>query len=1093
MVGSKRSFCSAFSVFLSLAIFMSVFTGIPIRIYRQKQYTMNDVLDFAETVSSFSAMYDDYEAKLEENPDNIGLSTKRLIVKTDNEIISTHSIDSFFGLGYQIFQYNDNDSLNKDKELLSNKGYDFCNDSIIAATDFSSGTLDNGEDLWSYEHLDIDNVLNRYSDKACNEIVVGVIDSGIDKTHELFSDRIIPNDLNFSSSGKLNDSSDDEGHGTSVSGVIAKSTPNNVKIKPYKFLDKMGKGTVAQFIAVAEYILCEKDKPDILNLSFGAYNFDGEDLQSELCERLVDAGITVVLSSGNDNLPTKYLSPSSDSAITVGAYNSDYQICSFSNYGEEIDVAAPGKNIYTACLGNKYGSVSGTSVAAPFVSAACAYALMNSPKSTPAEIKNQIENNSICMGEDEDAYFGSGMLSIANVVNQSELSAEPDLKEAVYNESQMLSFDNIPDNTKLIYTTDLSVPTNDNGLVYSEPLVIDNDVQINYALVNDNDYLSDVKSCNYTIQYYSDESDFKISLLGVITSYSSDKKNIVVPEKINGITPVEIGKNVFSNSSVTSIVLPDTIKKINYGFENLTTLKHIIALGVTTLTNAFSGCTNLRDEVMPNVTSASSSFTNCSMLHSIDFGNSLTKLSNNDFAGTGLVSLDAPNATHTLTGQKVFSSSTLVKVNLPMMKKIGDYDFAYCKYLQQVNTPNVTSLGSHCFDGCTMLKEFDASNIDTLSKEALSFCYIDTFIAPKIKLINLLEKYLTYSYIRVLKLPNITGVLDPKCLDGSYIEEIYLDNITWMSAAFNASTRLKVLYMPKCTNYIDTKTDPMLHGDKQSPLQVLWLPSCKELTYDCVDLKILFAPALTELNMTNTANTSIVVSEKLNTISLSMLNNCQCKFFAPQGSSAANYAYENNLPLVTNEDAIKMNSYSGAFASFKIKDKIFNFNYFNYAGSINYGYEYNFNADDDLSSNTDCLEVYFERDTNDKNMQINFADLSDIDNKTDISLRAYMDIDGVRFYSPIVCNQIDFTPCCDEHIKVFVIDVDDDCFVYRCSECNTVFAKYAKDVITMWSADYINDYVKDNSPKEDYYLDVVYDGVINVKDYAEILRVCKIA
>lgn len=126
------------------------------------------------------------------------------------------------------------------------------------------------------------------------------------------------------------------------------------------------KGTVAQFIAVAEYILSEKDKPDILNLSFGAYNFEEEDLQAELCERLVAAGITVVIASGNDNLPTKYLSPAgADSAITVGAYDCQMHISSFSNYGDEIDVAAPGENVYTAALNNSYSSSSGTSLAAP--------------------------------------------------------------------------------------------------------------------------------------------------------------------------------------------------------------------------------------------------------------------------------------------------------------------------------------------------------------------------------------------------------------------------------------------------------------------------------------------------------------------------------------------------------------------------------------------------------------------------------------------------------------------------------------------------------------------------------------------------------
>lgn len=1072
-----------------MAILMSVFTGIPIRFLRQKQYTTDDTLSFAESVSAFSSKYNDYEEAFAENPDNIGLSTKRLIVKTTKELISNNAIDSIFGLDYQIFQYSDNESLSKDTKLFSDKGLDFCNDSIISAADLSSGVLDDSVDLWSYEHLDIDNIVQCYSENNCDEIVVGVLDSGIEESHELFADRLLPNNLNFSSSGEENNSSDDFGHGTSVSGVIAIATPSNVKIKPYKLLNKFGIGTVAQFIAAAEYILSEKDKPDILNLSFGAYNFEGADLQAELCEQLVDAGITVVLSSGNDNLPIKYLSPAgADTAITVGAYNSDYQICSFSNYGEEIDVAAPGKNIFTARLGNNYDSVSGTSMAAPFVASACAYVLMNSPKSTPAEIKKEIELNSIYMGEDEKAYFGSGMLSIANVVNQNETTVHPDLKETIYTESQTLSFSNIPDDAELIYTTDLSVPASDNGFVYSEPIAIDNDVHINYAVLDNDKYISDIKSCSYTVQHYSDESDFKISLLGVITSYSSDKKNIVVPDKINGITPVEVGKNAFSDSEVTSVILPDTVKKINYGFENLTTLKHIVAKGVTTLTNAFSGCTNLRDEVMPNVSSAGAAFKNCSMLHSIDFEESLSKISGSDFEGTGLVSLNIPNVSRSLIGDKVFASSTLIKINAPQLKKIGDYDFAYCNYLQVMNTPSVTSLGSHCFDGCAMLTEFDASNIDTLSSEALSFCYIDTFDAPKVKVINLLDKYLTYSYIRVLKLPNITGVIDPKCLDGSYVEELYLDNITWMSAAFKASTHLKVLYMPKCTNFVDTKTESTIHGNKQSPLQVLWIPSCKDLTYDCVDLKMLFAPSLTKLNITNMSDSSIVLTEKLKTISVSMANGGSCRIYAPEGSAASNYAIQNHMQLVNNENAIHIHSHNGSSASYVVENRTFDFNYFNYAGSMQYGYLYDYAENADLSSKSKSVEVDFKRNTDDKNMTLNFEDLPDVDNQSDITVRAYMDIDGVRFYSPVVSRKIDFSKCCDEHIKVSVIGADDDCFVYRCGVCDTVFSVPACEVMAMWDIAFIHDYVNDNSPKEDYYLDVACDGVINAKDYALILK-----
>ena len=490
---------------------------------------------------------------------------------------------------------------------------------------------------------------------------------------------------------------------------------------------------------------------------------------------------------------------------------------------------------------------------------------------------------------------------------------------------------------------------------------------------------------------------------------------------------------------------------------------------------------------MPNVSSAGGSFKDCSMLHSVDFGRMLTKLCSSDFEGSGLLSLSIPNATHNLSAKNVFASSTLLSIYAPAIKRINDYDFAYCKYLQNIDAGKVSYLGTHCFDGCTMLKEFDASNIETIALEALSFCYIDVFDAPKIKVISLFEKYLTYSYIRVLKLPNLTGVLDPKCFDNSYAEEMYFDNVTRMSAGFKASENLKILYMPRCSNYIDTKTTASLHGDKQSPLQVLWIPNCSELTYDASELKLLFAPSLTKINLINVNNLSMVLSEKLNSITMNFSVNGSAKIFAPEASYAASYANNNDIPLVTNENAISVVSYSNAYASFKIRNKVFDFSSFNCAGSIKYGclYDYKIN---ELSENAQKLVFEAERNNEDKTLSMSFSDLPDVNDKSDITLRAYMDIDGVRFYSPVITINLNGPQICSEHINVCVTGVDDSCFIYTCEDCCAVFTVESSDVMALWKDEYINCCADDNASKDVRYLDVVNDGIINIKDYALILK-----
>ena len=74
--------------------------------------------------------------------------------------------------------------------------------------------------------------------KTYNDVTVAVMDTGINDAHKSFDGRLIECNKNFSSSGSMNSSSDDSGHGTSVAGVIALNTLDNVKIKPYKTFDK---------------------------------------------------------------------------------------------------------------------------------------------------------------------------------------------------------------------------------------------------------------------------------------------------------------------------------------------------------------------------------------------------------------------------------------------------------------------------------------------------------------------------------------------------------------------------------------------------------------------------------------------------------------------------------------------------------------------------------------------------------------------------------------------------------------------------------------------------------------------------------------
>ncbi|MDD6583366.1 MAG: S8 family serine peptidase, partial [Bacteroidales bacterium] len=106
-----------------------------------------------------------------------------------------------------------------------------------------------------------------------------------------------------------------------------------------------------------------------------------------------------------------------DNAIVVGALNKDNSIAYFSNYGESVDVAAPGVNIYSSYLNGEYKEMSGTSMATPFISACCAMFKLAYPSYSPKEIETLIKNYCIDLGKSgRDDYYGNGYINMYNAI-----------------------------------------------------------------------------------------------------------------------------------------------------------------------------------------------------------------------------------------------------------------------------------------------------------------------------------------------------------------------------------------------------------------------------------------------------------------------------------------------------------------------------------------------------------------------------------------------------------------------------------------------------------------------------------------------------
>ena len=1015
------------------------------------------VTRFSSLVTELNTEYesdsDSYEEKY--NEDNPNACENRLIVQARNVKDDAGAVESMSGLEYTVLQYEDKQDMEAAYEKLSSEGYAVEKDRVLSVKDNTVKNLrtmaDETEETeevsqtWAYESVMSDYAISEIEKSAAaeEEIVIGVLDSGIDYTHELFADRVTDTTFNMSESGGENDCMDDNGHGSAVAGIIALSTPDNVKIKPYKVIDADGYVSLSVFTAAMETILASNDLPDIMNISLGGYLFEENmSIETELVERLVARGVTVCIASGNDNLPVQYCTPADcETAITVGAYDYTDHICSFSNYGEKVDIAAPGYDVYTYDLYTEdhftdlYNGQVGTSFSCPFVSAACAYILMQDPGLSPAEIKQQLKASAIDMGEDERQYYGAGMLNFPNLIEGKEFETpQPDVKGGFYNDTQTVTFTDIPAGTQLVYTLDKSVPSSTNGTVYTEPITIDNEMQLTFALIKDGKYASNISSQYYTIQYYMDESYFTINDSGVITSYTGDKNNIIVPDAINGIVPLTLNADDMEGSKLTAVVLPDSVARIIYTFNDCTELKYVTAKGVTRIDGTFTNCYSLRNVTMPDLNYIGAhGFSMCSMIHDIDFEDSLESALARSFEYTGLLEVHFPNLKNKLnTSSRLFANSSLLKCDIPIIERV-DHTFQECYFLQELNAPNLKRIKPFTFADCWFLTEMEFPSLEVVESSAFAYCYIDTIYAPKLTSFSKDGTYgIAYqAFTRVMDFPEITEIPNDFIVS-CYLEELYMENLLEStSSSCHNLPYLNVIYMPNVLEFNRIGYDSHYPLIGVGPREIVWIPSTAEVDsglHYADTMKLFYAPSLTKISADN-YNAAFALSEKAQDVSIrftreAYLDGVAPTIIAPYGSAAQQAAISEECNFMDSDSMgeslggqIRTRD-SGLRFGFIFDEKTLGFDISKYENlypkiSKEYGFVYTYDevSESEQEANTQVrngadgtytLEAA-KRNVEDSVSHYNavFTGIPASHYDSRISARAYICIDGMYFYSPV--------------------------------------------------------------------------------------------
>ena len=248
-----------------------------------------------------------------------------------------------------------------------------------------------------------------------NTIPIAIIDSGIDPTHPDLVAKLIEG-YNFV--GNNTDTHDVLGHGTAVAGVAAAITNNEegvagvaweTTIMPLVVLNSNNDATSFNIARAIEFAADAGIR--VINMSLGGLSFSTT--EQTAINYAWNKGSIIFACAMNNGINTPHYPAACENVVAVSATNSSDTLASFSNYGDWIDIAAPGTSILTTNRYGGYGSWNGTSFSSPIVAGLAALILSVEPDLTNAQVVDLIEQYADDIGDPGyDINFGHGRVNV---------------------------------------------------------------------------------------------------------------------------------------------------------------------------------------------------------------------------------------------------------------------------------------------------------------------------------------------------------------------------------------------------------------------------------------------------------------------------------------------------------------------------------------------------------------------------------------------------------------------------------------------------------------------------------------------------------
>jgi subtilisin family serine protease len=257
-------------------------------------------------------------------------------------------------------------------------------------------------------------------------VTVAILDTGISSRQPALNGHLVPgwniltgradpedfpNHRDDDGNGYIDEAT---GHGTMVAGIVALLAPK-ARLMPVKVLNSDGVGNLYQLVEGIHWAL--DHGANVLNMSLGVPR--KSDALSEALDEAYARGAVVVTSAGNQGAEQAQFPANISKVLTVAALNPDNTKADFSSYGSVVDVCAPGVDIYSTNWSGGYTVWSGTSFAAPFVTAEVALVWSRYPRTDNQSLQRAITDTARNVDGVNPAYkgrLGKGLIDIDRAV-----------------------------------------------------------------------------------------------------------------------------------------------------------------------------------------------------------------------------------------------------------------------------------------------------------------------------------------------------------------------------------------------------------------------------------------------------------------------------------------------------------------------------------------------------------------------------------------------------------------------------------------------------------------------------------------------------